>query len=254
VVAVRAGLQNKWLRSILLTLLGSIAIQAVFSVLDNFKTSPEVTGVVPWTFDTLWGLATLALVLYIGHRCRVPPATYFGILMAVVFIGGFALLTLNAFVFGRDTAAYMVEKSVGWNYYGVESRGRYERGYPLERHYLFQKDDPELARYESFLARFNESVNTIPFIFWQTGVAYGFDGHYIPQCRGATRTELFLMVRPVVLLEWLILGLIYWFPLLVLVQVVWYVVRKGNQHLWWDTSLGLYEPSRPGAAGVPFGP
>lgn len=86
--------------------------------------------------------------------------------------------------------------------------------------------------------RFNEYVDMRGFLFWQTGLAYGFlpDSFSIPQYHGGysfgERIVLFLTVGPIVLAESSIIGIYQDFIILFIVQIIWFAIRK--EHIWWD--------------------
>ena len=135
------------------------------------------------------------------------------------------------------------------NYYGLGSRismethlleGRFdervEYDFPLSLGSLYRKDDPELkhAFYEQ--KRYNEYVDKQGFLFWQTGLAYGFDPIGIDGYNGGAgflnRVELFFTVGPMTIVESFITGLVTSFPILMLAQTIWLLIRK--EQFWWD--------------------
>lgn len=234
---MKEEIPNKWGKSILVTLLGGFAIEVFFLFYSNIAGNKDVSDMVPWTFHTLWELAALGAVAYVVYKCKIQVGNFLlGMLFGSILCGLIWIFIPDSF------------KIVGANYYGVESRiatdthveGRYdervEYDFPLTPVFLFHKDDPNLKIYFKEEAKLMEYAGIKGFLFWQTGLAYGFVPLSVPQYKGARtyldRVKLFFSVGPMVLVESFIIGFIKYFAILMIVQVVWYLIRK--EQVWWD--------------------
>ena len=229
--------QDKWLRSLFVTLLGAAAIEIFLIFYENLSGNKDVSKFVPWTFHTLWEIAALAGIAYAVKKCDIKLETYFVSLM----FG--ALLVGIIWIFIPDNL-----KILEANYYGVESRismetheeGRYdervEYNFPLTPGFLYKKGDPELKRVFYKAKSYNEYVGTKGFLFWQTGLAYGFNPSGIDGYNGSNgflnRIELFFTVGPMVVAESFIKGMATNFIILMLAQIIWFLIRK--EQVWWD--------------------
>jgi hypothetical protein len=229
-------IKNKWLKTIILTLVGSGAIEISLFLLGTLSSNRTVSEFVPWTFHTIWEIGALGAIAYLAKKCDIKPGAYYVALLFGAFI------VAIVWIFIPDNL-----RTLEANYYGVESRistashieGRYDErvefDYALKVGYLYRKDDPELIREFSDAKRFNEYVRTKAFLFWQTGLAYGFDPFHIPAYDSAGkflyRIELFFTVGPLVIVESFIKGLISIFPILMIAQLIRFIIRK--EHIWW---------------------
>lgn len=228
--------RGKWLRSIIVTLLGAGAIE-IFQVLyGTLSGHREASEFVPWTFHTLWEIAVFVGIAYAVKRCDIKPGVYFVGLM----LGTFLVAIIWIFIPDR--------LKIGANYYGIESRismetheeGRYdervEYDFPLSPGFLYKKDNLELKSAVFEAKRYNEYVGTKGFFFWQTGLAYGFDPIGIDGYNGGhgflNRVELCFTVGPMVIVESFIKGLASNFIILMIAQIVWFAIRK--KQVWWD--------------------
>lgn len=229
--------RDKWLRSVFATLLGAAAIEIFDILYGTLAGNKDVSEFVPWTFHTLWEIAALAGIAYAVKKCNIPLETYFpGLVFGALLVG-------IIWIFVPDNL-----KVLEANYYGVQSRmsmetheegiyyERVEYDFPLSTGLLFRKDDPELKRKFYEARNYNEYIGTKGFLFWQTGLAYGFNPIGIDEYNGGhgflNRIELFFTVGPMVILESFIRGLATNFLLLMLAQIFWFLIRK--EQVWWD--------------------
>jgi len=229
--------KNKWLRSFIVTMLGAAAIEIFYTLFRTLFHNEGTSILIPWTFHTLWEIAALAGIAYVVKKCGIRLETYFSVLMLGTFLIGII------WIFIPDSL-----KILEANYYGVESRisrethgeGMYEDSveynFPLSLGFLYRKDDPELksAFYEA--KNQNEYIGTKGFLFWQTGLAYGFNPIRIGGYNGGhgffNRIELFFTVGPMVIVESFIKGFASNFIILLIGQIIWLLIRK--EQIWWD--------------------
>lgn len=220
--------KKKWLKTILLTILGSIAIEIFFFLFGSCSSNKDMSDSIPWTFHTLWEIAALVLIFYIAKKIKISLQVYFYSLL----LGSFLIGLIWIFIPGIMYA----------NYYGIKSRiseethteGRYdeqiEYDYPLSLGFLYAKHDPEFTRDFKEYESFNEYVDTEGFLFWQTGLASGYYPYNIPEYNGANtlfdKIELIFTIGPVVLVECTIKGLLTNFPILIIVQVLIILIKK----------------------------
>jgi len=208
--------RDKWLRTLLVTLLGACAIEVFFIVL-HLTTPGSENESVPWTFHSFWEIAALGGIASIVRRCAVRLEVYGIALLFGFFLSGL----IWTFILGDPKVPQA-------NYYGVESSVSMET--PVYLGLLYGKDDPELKRNVHEAKRYNQSVGTREFLFWQTGLAYGFNPIGINGYNGGSgflnRVELFFTVGPMVIVESFIMGLARWFPILMLAQIIFFLVKK----------------------------
>jgi len=145
---------------------------------------------------------------------------------------------------------FFIPKSVQpfeYQYHGIELRyntdthveGVYhqleEYDYPLERGPIFKISDPEKYHYIDKFSEYYQVVNMMGFLFWQTGMAYGFDTAFLKEFRGFNgilrRLELSVTVGPVALIESFIYGTYRYFFILMMFQLIWVLLKK--EHIWW---------------------
>ena len=229
--------RNKWLRSIFVTLLGAGAIEIFLILYGTLFGNIVVSELVPWTFHTLWELAAIAGIAYAVHKCGINPVIYFpGLIIGSLLVGIVWIFIPNSL------------KILDANYYGVQSRitmetneeerydGRVEYNFPLSLGLLYKTDDPELNRTINKAKSYNEHVSAKGFLFWQTGLALGFNPIGIDKYNGGygflNRVELFFTVGPMVIVESFIVGLVTNFVILMLAQIILFLIRK--KQVWWD--------------------
>jgi hypothetical protein len=165
---------RKWILSIILTVLLVFLVEIARMLYHTF-TSNETLEIVPWTFHWIWEIAALIGVYFIEKKCDVFGEIFFSTILAGI------MLSFLAWSFLPDSF-----KVLEANYYGIESRfslethdeGRYYEqpsyDYSLQTGFLYKTDDPELIAEMKEAAKYNEYVTTKGFLFWQTGLAYGF--------------------------------------------------------------------------------
>ena len=216
--------RDKWLRIVWVTLLGSAAIEIYLILYGTLFGKKDVSEFVPWTFHTIWEIAALVGTGYAVKKCDIKPGDYFAALM------------LGTILVGITGTVIPDSLKLEANYYGVESHISVEYDARVLPGFLYRKDDPELKRdfYES--KSYNEHVRTRGFLFWQTGLAYGFNPICIDGYNGGhgflNRIELFFTAGPMVIVESSIKGLNTNFIILMLAQIVWFLIRK--EQVWWD--------------------
>ncbi len=227
-----------WGKTIVLTLLASFSMEVVLMLYGTIWGNRNPSGLVPWTFHTLWEIAALAGVAWVVYQLKVQVGNFF----AALFVG--FIISVIAWIFIPDSL-----KILEANYYGVESRitidmheeGRYdertEYDFPLDLGFMYHRDSPELKQEFKDKRKWNEHVNVQGFLTWQTGLAYGFipDPVSIPQYNGCDdfreRLSLIMTIGPVVLSEMFIRGVTRHFIILLIAQIVFVLVRK--EHVWW---------------------
>jgi len=102
---------------------------------------------------------------------------------------------------------------------------------PLERGLLHRANCPLLKQDFYELKAQNDYVNVRGFLTWQAGVAQGFS-LWCPECFPtdydgfAGWLRLFFQVGPMDVLESTVMPLVLWFPLLIILQLVYYVYKK----------------------------
>jgi hypothetical protein len=95
---------------------------------------------------------------------------------------------------------------------------------------VYRKNDPELSTVLNTAKKYYTNVSTKGFLFWQTGLAYGFVPIGIDEYEGrrgiVNKLRLFFTIGPTVIIEALIIGLIKYFFILMIGQFIWFLVRK----------------------------
>ena len=226
--------KTKWMTVIILTVLGSFGIEVVLMVLGTLSKDKNTSDFVPWTFHWIWEILGLFGILFIAKKLGVNFSVFF----ASLFVGMIVIGVARIFI--PDSFKFE-------NYCGVETRytydtheeGRYDEisvnDFPLVPGFLFRADDTELFHEIKESSVDNEYVGTRYFIFWQTGLAYGFSPDRLSEYNGGDTTldliELFFTVGPMVLVECFITGICYNFPTFILAQITWFLIKK--EFLWW---------------------
>lgn len=239
--------QNLWLRSMLITLMAAITLEVllvigrtIYILADRQSISPFI----PWTFHTAWELGFLALIAYLVKRC----GTTFGNFIAGVLIIGIASMLLWSFL---PQSFHILHA----RYFGVEYRrtmAKHDEGPPAGWEYneslnsgsLYNADDPRLNDDYKDRAKDNEYVGTGGFLFWQAGLAAGYDPSELeeysrfleppPGKKGElllSRVELFFTVGPLVLAESTITAIFTDFPVFVIVICSYYIIKR--RHIWY---------------------
>lgn len=233
-----SGARVAWRRSITMAVLGAVCWEIglrLASTVESCRGQEYSTSDLPWTFHWLWELVALLPVVWLVRRWRVVGGAFVGFTLLLGFVANvfWFLVPFRPIPF---TARF----------YGVNSRlsseqhteGREDRvvyDYPLHKGLLFSRDDPELQAYLGELKRDNENVGLQSFLFWQSGLAAGYDPgvlrQYPNELTVSARLRLFATVGPAVLLEALVRALFVEAPIFVVASVLWYLVRK--THLMW---------------------
>jgi hypothetical protein len=231
---MRHTLTNKISGTVLLTFLTSFAIEV-------FRTAYSSSGydgssLVPWTFEWVWEIAFFILCFLIIKRLQVN----YGAVIGFFFVGIF----VSSLVWDFYPKSYKV---VTPNYYGIEARrthDTHEEGeygeqtvydHELNAGFLYKANDPEIMNSLNEAALDNEYAGTRGFMFWQTGLAYGFIPDLLDEYNGGTtflnHLELYVTVGPMVLLECLLTGLYTNFITLILLQLIWSAWKR--DFIWW---------------------
>ena len=104
--------------------------------------------------------------------------------------------------------------------------------FPLDKGFLYHGNDLELEKEIANLADGYEYAGAKGFLFWQTGLAYGYDPSLLERYNGGrgflSRVELFFTVGPLVLVEATLIGLTRHFPIFMLAIGLWYATKKEN--------------------------
>ncbi len=229
--------RSVWAKTIALTALAAIALQVcvvVYGTLSSFAGQITHTPFVPWTFHTLWEIAFLALAAFTAVSLGSQAGNFF----SAIFLGG--LLSGIAWLLVPDSLVILRPQ-----YYAIESRittDTHEAGrngdsaydFPLSKGSLYHKDDRGLKSTYAGRAENNEYVGARGFLFWQTGLANGYDPLLLNDYNGGkrflSRVELFFTVGPLVIVEATLTGLTRHFPIFMLVVALFYAKRK--ESLW----------------------
>lgn len=226
-----AKTRSPWVRVIFLTALLACVIEASLSVLGGIASQAESLPLHPKTLHTVWIVALVAVSFWLASKVGSPPGEFAPAAMLGLVIGGIAML-------------FMPD---GWTridarYWGVESRltssshevGRYDEGSaydcPLKLGYLHKPGCPVLKQDVAEEKALNEVVNTKGFLTWQSGVAQGYTACY--ECLPLRYDgflgwlKLFLIVGPSLLVESMFMGMLRFFPVLLLAQVVFFVGKR----------------------------
>jgi len=104
--------------------------------------------------------------------------------------------------------------------------------FPLSKSFIYLKDDPELKQAMAELSEGQEYTGGRGFLFWQTGLADGYDPSLLEGYNGGkgflSRVELFFTVGPLVIVEATLTGLTRHFPIFMLIVGGWYLAKKEN--------------------------
>ncbi len=224
---------EEWLRIMAVTLVGSFAMES-FGFLYIVAFVPyRVSELVPWTYASFWLLAALAGSAYLLKNLKIDPQKYlyglfFGCMLASIFL---IFIPVDKWF-------------ITYRYSGVETRisndthteGRFDElvvsDFPVTLGSLYEKSSLSLQRDLAESRRYNEYVSNREFIFWQTGLAYGYNptfvGHYSGGDGFLNRIELIITAGPIVLIECFIKGFFKFFIFLICFQIFWY--RKFKSH------------------------
>lgn len=130
-------------------------------------------------------------------------------------------------------------------------------GVPWQIGRLYRKDTSQFTREWERLSSMHEYVSQKGFLFWQTGLAHGFnpDANSIPEYREPESVldslQMAVSHGPLVVVERMIRATYFWILGLVAVQVGFYAIRK--RHVWWDSGAEAPLPKRDSLHGIPHG-
>ncbi len=237
------SIKMNWTRSLIISIFSSIIFQLLI-FLTNTNNYSNISFN-PYTFYWVWILSAIMGVFYIIFKINVRLINF----ILISFFYGPILIILFSFIIPDNLR-------IEGNYYGIQSRynlDMHEEGYydeiasydnPIEVGYLYKKDDPELLKEYGSKTELNESVSFRGFIFWQSGMANGFDPIFIKEYNvGNTlldKIELYFTIGPISLLECILQGSMNYFPFFFAVTVIWYLFTK--RHIWWDNRTKLFPP------------
>jgi hypothetical protein len=221
--------KHKWFRSIILTLLGSWAIELASFIYRAWSGQPQFRELSVTTLHSLWDIPALIGLLVLARKLKARLGVY----IPALLVGATLITILSGFL--------PMSLPLNARYFGVESRrsrdahfeGNYD--YPLERRGLRRAEAPELAEDLDAAAEYNESVRARGFLFWQTGAAAGYNPWNVTHERPESfidNVEIFVTAGPLVLTECLILGLCGEFLPLMALQAIWFAIRR--RLIWWD--------------------
>lgn len=215
--------------SALATLLAGTTIELVLCLSTAFSRDREEGLFVPSTFFSVWAVAALLAIAWVIRRCGIRLMLFYPALM------------IGSIVVALTWLALPSSWTLQGNYQGISSRytlesyesgpdGRRAHSAPLRVGLLYRADDPELQRAIADGQERNEEVRSANFVFWQTGLALGYepfaiDG-YSPLPEFWERLPLYATVGPVVVVEATIRGAIKCFPILILLQIIWFARRR----------------------------
>lgn len=227
-----------WAKTVALTALAAASLQVCIVVYGTFGSlagRTSHTPFVPWTFHTLWEIAFLVVAAFTAVRLGTQAVNFF----AAIFLGG--LVSGILWIFIPNSFVVLQPR-----YFGVESRitidtheaGRYgesqEYDFPLSKSFIYYKDDPELKEAMAELSQGHEYTGGRGFLFWQTGLADGYDPSLLEGYNGGkgflSRVELFFTVGPLMIVEATLTGLTRHFPILMLIVGGLYLAK--NENVW----------------------
>lgn len=217
-------LRNAILRSVIISVLLAYIIDLALFVIGSASGAKNIYS--DWTLYWAW---TIISMIIIGLILRSLQIRFCGILLilivAAIFSGAIWYPLLNTLKIGIN------------NFYGIEylaaSRVPYDVKGALSKEFsfIYKRDDPELNKTTEKLKAKNQLACIKGFIFWQSGIAYGFGQRGLPkfyESRGYRfyRLALMMTVGPLVVVECLLNGTIKTGILLFLLQLGWYFLRK----------------------------
>lgn len=224
-----------WLKVTAATLVSSFAVEALLLFWTMAFIPYRVSDFAPWTFSSLWLMMAVALSAYVLWTLGIYSKKYF----YGLFWGSILANSLLIFL-------PLDEWLITYRYSGVETQiskdthasGRFNEletpDSPITLGSIYEKRSIALQQNLMENSRYNEYVSTREFVFWQTGLASGFNPSPIDQYNGGNgflnRIELIITTGPVVLIECFIKGLIKEFIFLMIFQIVWFVKFK-NQYI-----------------------
>ncbi len=230
--------RGKWLRSALLTLLLSIAIDLVpvafFGLTSLLFGEPYLADDLPVTFHTLWEIAALWSILYLIRVYRQVVSVF----LALVFVG--AMIFQAVWTFAPQRLGLLEARYTGIEYQEVH-RTHFE-GRPNDRVVyadppirlgLYKTDDPQLQRELQYQKSNDNVVRLRGFLFWQTGLVHGFDAFRVPSYHRHgfwNHIELICTVGPLVIVESVIKAATSTFLILFAAQIALFLLRR--EYFW----------------------
>lgn len=216
--------KTKWTTVLILTVLMSFCIELFFVGYAIFSQSTYSSRELPSTLHWVWEILALLLIYIALNKLKV----HIGLFALVLFFG---LVISSAVLYFIPDSLKLIKA----NYYGIVIRETPEAS--LTPSLLFKSNDPELKSELKESSRENAYVSTKGFLFWQTGLSYGFLPDKIKEYNGGetftNHIELFFTVGPMVLVDCLITGIYTNFLILLLFQTIYFLFKK--EHFWdWD--------------------
>lgn len=221
---------KRWMRMVILTALVSFCLELFSFIFSGFTTGSEIADQLPWTFYWIWLIFFFIGFSLILFRFKVSFNDFVSNMIGGILISSlFWVLVPNSFKFLTP------------NYYGIQSRiisRTHNEGvvneqvvydFPLEFGFLYRTGDSELLAQLNDSNMENDYVNARGFLFWQTGLAYGFLPNRLPEYTGKQLSLLFT-VGPIFIAELFIRGIYANFLIILLVDVVLFIFRK--KHIW----------------------
>ncbi len=226
---------DKWKNSILATLLISFTSEILFFWIRSLWTEKSTYS--EWTLHWIWELIAIIIIIIrlkkLDIEIRKLPGFFIIAILIMIFTWGLLTNSLNP---------------IKNNYSGILYRYNFETAitgrddhvvynHDLECGFLYKKNDPFLSQdIEETIAQ-NQYSNSEHFIFWQTGIAYGFGNIGTPKFYESNnrlffQLKLIFTVGPFVILECFIKGFFRLFFIILIINIVWILLR--NEHLWWD--------------------
>lgn len=228
-------IKNIWIKIIIITIFAVFSAEIIVFLIGAL--AARSSDYSPSTFHWIWEVLSLVIIIILVKKFGVKT----GIFFSAIFFG----VIISALIWCLIPTRLDIIKS---KYYGIETRnmldkhpeGRgdeYVYDFPLRRGFLYQANDPQLKENFEEAKAYNEHVGFRGFLFWQTGIAYGFGALTTPKFYYAPNhfyylIKLLFTVGPVVLVECFIKGIYKYFLIFLVLQIVWFSLRK--KHVWWD--------------------
>jgi tetratricopeptide (TPR) repeat protein len=220
--------RQRWLLSLIVTVLGSATLEIAYFLIGSMGMNKKF--LLPRTYFSLWLCALMVCIVYIVKKCDIKLGDYFGILTLGMLLATFIWIFVPDSLKIEDNY-FGIELSVSKVLLEDEDYEDIRAEFPLTSGVLYRNDDPVLVRVLKNAKSFNENiyVHTRGFLFWQTGLAFGF--YPSVKIYGYEKDKLFYTVGPIVIVESFIKGFTKYFVILVIAQIVWFLVSE--QHIWW---------------------
>lgn len=216
-------LSKLFLASVLIAFIIDLAVFVLRSSLSRANIYSDKT------YYWAWAAFSIPFLLLALNKIRVRPARF----LALVVIGVALAATvwyplLDSINFIKPSYSGLVPPSAS------KTQKSGETALARELSFLYAADDPELEVLMGEMKAKNQPYKIGKFLFWQTGIGYGFGQRGLPKFyeRGGYRfyrLALIATVGPMVIAECLINGVIKAGAAILLIQLGWFFLRK--QHL-----------------------